>query len=298
MQTLLYGPNGLLTIFYISRLTEMEVNRVLGLMKERILNCFYSSLFWTTISTVVIALFTIGLVYFAGRQWKTMDNQLKFMDNQLKQMISSGQQTDNLIQQAIAQTIATNTLAQQAKRSVDISEKALKTNEALSKVALKQSITISRLEQRAWISTLSIPKVKPEIGKQLNIPVAFKNNGKTPADNVTTLVYMSMVKKGERPIFSYKDISGQIISRGIMLPDDVRTVEIPMEWEIRDKLIDGKLTKEMFDILNAGIETIYIYGKISYNDIFGESHWTTFCYIYDPSDGYSITCEEHNLMDK
>ena len=223
--------------------------------------------------------------------------QMHVMKGQLDQMTSAGAQTDNLIIQAIAQNEATNTLAQQAERSNEIAEKTLKTNEALSKIALKQGIVISRLEQRAWISVLSVQNIKPQNDKPLNIPVTIKNTGKTPALDVTALACASVVKKNVKPTFSYNKILDPIQSRMIILPNDEKTTEINIEDSQRISA-DGKLTKEAIDYLNSGKETIYIYGKITYKDIFDEQHWTTFCYIYNPVDGYSIICEEYNNMDK
>lgn len=248
---------------------------------------------------------------FIGFQWHEMRSGSKDTHDLAVAAKTQADSTKAVAEHALAQVEATDKLHQEFKRTADIADNALKINTMQSQAALKQGIAISRLEQRAWVSVPSIPNTKPQIGQILNIPIRVKNTGKTPAKKLTVYAGILVVKKGDKLIFPYKDdvsfkdiseyiddISDPKISRGIIAPNDERCTEVTIEYIKEDKSTNGKFTKEGIDLIKSVAETYYIHGKIFYNDIYEGAHWTTFCYEYNPVDGYSTVCEEHNNMDK
>ncbi len=61
----------------------------------------------------------------------------------------------------------------------------------------------------------------------------------------------------------------------------------------------GVLNQPTIDAINDGKTfRIYTYGRVDYEDVFGEPHWFTFCYAYDGTDikehRVAETCSRHN----
>jgi hypothetical protein len=57
------------------------------------------------------------------------------------------------------------------------------------------------------------------------------------------------------------------------------------------------LTQAEFDELIQGKASLYIFGTVSYKDVFQQVHNTEICSIYDPALGFLADCHEHNKSD-
>ena len=54
------------------------------------------------------------------------------------------------------------------------------------------------------------------------------------------------------------------------------------------------LTKEQIDSFTHGTLTLYFYGNIRYDDIFGNTHETNFCLFVAGTGSQLITCNNYN----
>ncbi len=58
------------------------------------------------------------------------------------------------------------------------------------------------------------------------------------------------------------------------------------------------LTQEIIDKISSGELKIFVHGKLDYQDIFGDPHWTTYCaQLTVPFNGQFLRCETHNDTD-
>jgi hypothetical protein len=134
--------------------------------------------------------------------------------------------------------------------------------------SVTQAEASSRLEQRAWVGVVSIvpPDLRPKSDFFLSLQAV--NSGHTPALNFRSLTVLHSLKKTEefKPI--YAPIQGTESNRVIQPSEGVtlntRTYE---------------LTQEQIDWIKNGNYILYVYGKMSYDDIFHQRHHTTFCKV-------------------
>jgi hypothetical protein len=58
-------------------------------------------------------------------------------------------------------------------------------------------------------------------------------------------------------------------------------------------------TAEIFDQLRSGAIQLFTHGRIDYKDVFGQSHWVTFCYfLLVPFNEHFGVCADHNESDE
>jgi len=150
---------------------------------------------------------------------------------------------------------------------------------AQMKVVVKNANNQLRLEQRAWVAPFNISS--EAIGNKTIFKVLFKNTGKTPALNVTAWINRTDRLDQITSIDPYSLEPGFIlIQEGV---GNTSTSDSPIE--ARD-----------VEAIKHGLQ-IYVYGTIRYQDIFGEGHWTQFCYFVGPDLKAFGACKTHNSCD-
>jgi hypothetical protein len=131
-----------------------------------------------------------------------------------------------------------------------------------------------RMDQRAWI-IVKYQTIQLIDGKPITVPLAMENIGNTVAKNVSGKVAVYLTKAGEDPDLDYGpgNTHYEFGPTGLFIPN---TPDV-MNWiAIRD----GKqiiLTAAAHRAIIEGNTLITVHGKIDYRDIFGDSHWLTFC---------------------
>jgi hypothetical protein len=222
---------------------------------------------WTDIAIVVL---TGGIVFLAYMQHRDMTE--------------SGKQTDKII-------AAEDRFATAMENSVTQAQTTFL-------AANKQAI----VTQRAWIAvnveTISLdgsikgPVFKWAIGQPFDIRISVKNTGRTPALNVREASGTAPVdgKPGTvlfKPMPRFDDDKNYTLA-GILTPDggvsimDL-TYETPLTIGDRNDIISGKLR-------------MFVYGRVLYDDVFGDHHFITFCKLLLNGGGYA-TCPYHNEID-
>lgn len=198
---------------------------------------------------------------------------------QWKEMDDSGKQTDKII--AADERLATameNSVAQAGK-------------------ALDATIEQNNLDQRAWVGVNSIVKppgstdsvifVHPDV--QPDFAVVIRNTGRTPALRVSH-------QMGWRTLFS-KDRFIPLYGKQI---DNNRSAMQPGQDITLTTGIDSatpKISAAMIEAIRNGQLMLYLYGRISYQDIFGKSHNATFCvFLAKTLNGFG-GCSTYNDAD-
>lgn len=144
-----------------------------------------------------------------------------------------------------------------------------------------------RIDQRAWVGVVGVKSFDFKVGPGFSIPFDMTNSGKTPALNVHSEVALKSVEKEKEFVATY---------------DEPRPLKPSFEVvQPQMHMILSTLPTDVSDLQFGDIENfrgiLYGYGKITYNDIFGKEHHTTFCVMYWHGLSAPIACERYNTAD-
>lgn len=166
----------------------------------------------------------------------------------------------------------------------------------LALVILNNQLHTMRIEQRAWI------KISHELqpvaeNKPLIAEITIKNIGKTPAKRIEGNYRVQKVRKDASPDM----VSGNNFNNfiGILNQDTPSTSHVPMLRENTDILNPAILTKSDVAEIESGDVYIAVFGRLTYFDVYGTSHWINFCFWRTPKPGTytSRGCVEFNNVD-
>jgi hypothetical protein len=242
--------------------------------------------------TGVLALVALGALGVMRRQLKEMrearrqtDALIKRASEQSSALKDSAEQTDRLIEQAIEQA---NHAAEQA-RAANMAACAAKTSsESFAQVANSsvQNIHLAQqamhMEQRAWVFVTETRASELQIGQPLSITIGFKNTGRTPARNVQIAAHLEPLPQGQMPDPNLEKTQ----SRGVIPPNGTIFVVI----STGRKHAEG-VTEQGLKAITTGELVIWVYGTITYDDIFETRQATMFCYMLHP-DGKTFAAAE------
>jgi hypothetical protein len=156
------------------------------------------------------------------------------------------------------------------------------------------------VDQRAWVSVVA-PTDIPSQDSSVRASIQITNTGKTPAKDVEGDIDAIVLKKGEGPSFDFN--SGhprEHLYAGALFPNAPINIVIPVVQHGSQPAEPIVPTPELRRDIANGESFVIFYGKISYVDVFGRAHWTTFC----TGSGTAIQsadlkkCISHNDIDK
>ena len=149
----------------------------------------------------------------------------------------------------------------------------------------------SRLAQRAWVGLHKGLHEPVEQNRALECYLSFTNVGQTPAMNVTGRYTVLPEKKGfdiESYVRKHAGASStDIPSRGPIIPGQVFVILANSR---------EKVSQEEASQINSRNRIVYIFGEITYKDIFGERHESKYCYIVDPNNEKLAVYGQYNKM--
>ncbi len=152
---------------------------------------------------------------------------------------------------------------------------------------------------RAWAGIKTVLPPDPiKIGSTLKATVVLTNAGQTPALNFKNLVSIKVLKAGIQILDpKYRIDSTTQNSLSTFLPGNVMyATTLPVE-SINSNQGAGLLSKEDLDDIVSGRFIVYVFGRITYDDIFSFHHFTNFC-MYLKRDLINFTsCDTYNEMD-
>lgn len=237
------------------------------------------------IATIVSAASTLTYAVFTYLQWRVLSEQIAEIkkgsndthtlataaDTQSKQAIEQTKKMGESITKTDKLIGATSDLAKEAKRSADIANEGVK----LTRKAL-------RLDQRAWVGPLAVNKISIKPGVENELEIVITNTGKTPALNMESHVMLHFMPASKPMTFGYLPPKERVVDT--LYPHGQITL-------MTSKFI---LTIPQMEYLKMSESILYTYGKITYKDIFGESHLTTFCFKVETTLESAISCEVYN----
>jgi hypothetical protein len=230
-----------------------------------------------------------------------------------------------------------NWLARGMDTSTRQAQQAMATSQAQSKTALDASVEAARLDQRAWVGLAEFTTIggaeTTDNGHEgfsyKSVQIAIRNSGKTPAINLS-VVTLQTARDWREKVGDYDAMTAQIRREqeelsARLLEDQIRK-NPTMEDRLRalDRDFRARITQSETDLFPArqvlapgivitqgtgGVSwdvqpklglhlDVYIFGKITYNDIFTGTppHITKFCLKH--MGGIQFTsCPAGNYMD-
>jgi hypothetical protein len=202
-------------------------------------------------------LFIATSVYacFAYYQWRAMKNQADVMVQQLEVTKRSIAQTQEMLTYASQQANAVSTQANIAKESERPS-------------VLVKEVSFSNVASNRTPSYV----------------VQFENSGKTTARAVSlwAIILNSATQLTDKPEYPEPDGTPSVLDMGAggtamvagnaksaLKPSDISAIKEKRAW-------------------------LYVYGFARYKDQTGQEHEMKYCVYYDPADGASAFCSQHN----
>ena len=183
----------------------------------------------------------------------------------LSEIRSSSKDTHDLAVAAGKQAGDTHDLAEAAKGQIAQAQKAL-----------DASLAASRLDQRAWV-VITPGKEDIKINEPIYLPLEFSNTGKTPAINTQGFIVFMFV--GRTDILNFNQQGILPMDFKTLFPNEKRLEHIPLitREDVASEPTPTVLTQPLIGALRVGELSTVVFGKISYRDVFGTSHWMKFC---------------------
>jgi hypothetical protein len=132
---------------------------------------------------------------------------------------------------------------------------------------------VARFETRAYVNIKGMQIDTIKVGSPIYISVEIENVGKTPAFKCR---FFPCMESPENPNGAWAPDFDEV-PRGIM-PEQLLFPGIPRIIAANSILSQSK---SGIDNILLGKKQFFVYGKITYNDIWGQSHFTKFCSVYD-----------------
>jgi hypothetical protein len=174
-----------------------------------------------------------------------------------------------------------------AQRTVDEARR----NRVQSEKYLDATIAQFHLDQRAWVAVVDI-KGTPELDKVWIVTVRARNSGKTFAKELRGTTSATPVPKGKSLDFVVKEnktTNTNPVTVAVLAPN------ADFENVIGDPAA-AKINQTALDNLTHGDITEFVHGRLSYRDVFGCPHWTTYCFSLGTNLRW-VGCNEHNSAD-
>lgn len=213
--------------------------------------------------------------------------------------ISSSNQTDNLVRYAKVQANASSDQADAAQQFSDTAEDInsrmsdavdqLTETANSAKASIRATQGVMRLDQRAWVANAGMAMNPPELGKKWNGYVAWSNSGKTFAKQGKPRCHWVVVVtkiQSEHDLMKLVPNTTTTESIGVLGPSaQYKTIiESKGPIDVADKArIEGNYT--------------YMWGEMTYKDIFERPHTTVYCSWRQGATGEFLQCPFHNDAD-
>jgi hypothetical protein len=248
----------------------------------------------------LMVLFTAVLAFFAASQFAVS--------------CSSSKQTADLIAAANTQATAARGFAGSADKintgignavgkldaQATATENARKSSVDASDKALQGTIDNFHQDERAWMGVSEVIVADPSAEKGFPITVVFTNTGKTPARNVKissgyNLSFMPITGPSSDEIGRLTFTVAQSVAPQAKLNDILGYRTVTGGMFSQSALAGVQDIRSKFQNILDGTLTLYYYGTVKYDDVFGNHRSTNFCiYLADAKIKMGAFCRDFN----
>ena len=176
-----------------------------------------------------------------------------------------------------------------------------------AKSAADTAIQTMHIGDRAWVN-VSTGQAPMTDGSPLVIPVTIVNNGKTTAFNVVGRMVVNLLPVNTEPDYVYKmGHPSYAFDVRALAPDHPQKVDyaaLPKYLDPKRRLHPIMVTPKLREDMGKGYTQLVVHLRLTYDDIFGISHWVQFCAsasaiipgqkVHSAND----TCGQYNDMDR
>lgn len=243
---------------------------------------------WMIWLTAAIAFFALCSVVVGVLQWAAISGGSSDTHDlavaakaQADKMASMADAADKIRQ-------AAQDMVREDQRIADNARDSLNASSRQSQKALDASISATRLEQRAWVAAVAVELDTIDADKPVSGYVAWSNSGRSFAKEVKPLCHYISIPSSisnEPQLMGLVAPSTQIGSIGVLPPQARYKTIIKGEQPIPALQKDTMATYSWYT---------YVWGEITYKDVFGNLHATTFCDSRQGISGDFIQCPFHN----
>ncbi len=194
--------------------------------------------------------------------------------------------------QAMRETLKeTKGIAEQTKVAADaatVSAKAAQDSADAAKESNRITLQTTRNDQRAWVGVSRFlgKEIKP--GVEMRFGVRISNFGRTPARSVRTQTSWSALPRSTpfTPVYPPRKRSQQASASVVMPTFEGEVLAPPVIF-----------TESQVKALESQLSYFYVYGRITYDDVFGHPHFTTWCFYVAHDSPTMTACETYNDAD-
>jgi len=156
-----------------------------------------------------------------------------------------------------------------------------------------------RRDERAWVSFSFGPgSVTFTIGKPFLVPTLLINTGKTPAKNVEGNIVVGVFERGKPLDFSYAaGHANYRVAAGTIFPNGSITESFEGIEHGTDHANAIIITKSLAEEILTNRSLVIVHGRITYYDIFGDQHRTTYCRVVSNPSLIPEDCTHYNNTD-
>jgi len=142
------------------------------------------------------------------------------------------------------------------------------------------TLQVMRADQRAWIIPI-LSTTHLNVGDVIFDQAGYVNTGRTPAKRVRAEFAMEEVDPQGRPTFDFHRLMTRS-DTNVAFPNRPDNLGVPLFADPQGTH-PVVYTEDLQRQFKAGNITFLIYGRISYDDVFGVRHWITYCSITAPA---------------
>jgi hypothetical protein len=181
----------------------------------------------------------------------------------------------------------------------------------------------TRIDERPWVKfaaptgfDLKNGKPSPIVaGRPLQVPIEFRNYGKTAARKIRAGISVEVVPTGQEPVMPGDNETvtmdpntgppgsritaiypAQMAGTGVIEPGESIDISVSRQKLIANQSVDDAASEEEVTSLSAGRAYVVVWGEFYYADIFGIQHETKFCQAI-PAQNTLQKCANYNDVD-
>jgi len=156
-----------------------------------------------------------------------------------------------------------------------------------------------RRDERAWVAFSFVAgNITFTIGKTFLVPTLLINTGKTPAKSVEGNIVVGVFERGKPLDFSYAPGHANYrVAAGTIFPNGSITESFEGIEHGTGHANAIIITKPLAEEILSSRSLVIVHGRITYHDIFGEEHWTTYCRVVSNPSLIPEDCTHYNNTD-